>query len=352
MRNYIVMQSGRHNTTHILNHAFRSGLAALILALVLSGCSLRPEPRPLVADESPPTAVAPATQALPATQAPPATSVPEIAGGPALPSDLPSARVIKVVDGDTVDVLIDGREERVRLIGIDTPESVAPSRPVECYGREASTFTSQLLIGQSVLLEDDSSQANRDDFGRLLRYIWLLDGRMANYEIIAQGYGFEYTYDLPYRYQAEFRAAQNAARAAQAGLWAPETCNGESRPATEAAGPTPQPPPAATGAAFAGCGAAPDAASAPNSPIRIVDIDKEAEVVTLRNVSQEAVDLTGWILCSIRGAQIHMGIGGILNAGEEDSFPSTADENIWSNGSSDPGALYDAQGRLIAYWDD
>lgn len=343
MRHYIAMKSGRHNSMNAPNHV-RYGLAALMLALLLNGCSLRAEPRQQVADESPPTAVPPATQALPPTQ------VPEVSGGLTLPGDLPSARVINVVDGDTVDVLIDGREERVRLIGIDTPESVAPSRPVECYGREASTFTRQLLLGQSVLLEDDSSQANRDDFGRLLRYIWLLDGRMANYEIIAQGYGFEYTYNLPYLYQVEFRAAQNAARAAQAGLWAPETCNGESKPATDIAGVTPQPPVATD--TFAGCGVVPDAASAPNSPISIVDIDKEAEVVTLRNVSQEAVDLNGWIMCSIRGAQIHMGIGGVLNAGEEGSFPSTAAENIWSNGSSDPGALYDAQGRLIAYWDD
>jgi endonuclease YncB( thermonuclease family) len=152
-----------------------------------------------------------------------------IAGSQA--TDMVPARVVNIVDGDTVDVLIDGREERLRLIGIDTPETVAPQRPVECFGREASEQARALLEDQEVLLEADPSQDERDRYGRLLRYVWLPDGRLFNQEMVAQGYAFEYTYDLPYKYQAEFRLAQQTARQSELGLWSPTTCAGEQKPA-------------------------------------------------------------------------------------------------------------------------
>jgi micrococcal nuclease len=148
------------------------------------------------------------------------------AGDPTPPPGLPRARVTRVVDGDTIDVRLDGREERVRLIGINTPESVDPRRPVECFGQEASAYAKALLSGQTVALEADSSQADRDQYGRLLRYVWLDDGRLFNQVMIAEGYAYEYTYDLPYKYQALFRAAQQAAQAAGRGLWSPQTCAG------------------------------------------------------------------------------------------------------------------------------
>ncbi len=146
---------------------------------------------------------------------------------PPLPDNLTPARFARVVDGDTIIVRINGVQERVRLIGIDTPESADPRRPVQCFGREAAEHARQLLNGATtVWLEEDPSQDSRDRFGRLLRYVWLEDGRMINLEQIAQGFAYEYTYDVPYRYQAIFKAAEQEARAAQRGLWSPETCNG------------------------------------------------------------------------------------------------------------------------------
>jgi micrococcal nuclease len=204
-----------------------------------------------------------------------------------LPQGLERATVINVADGDTIEVSLNGQTERVRLIGVDTPETSHPSRPVECFGREASAFTREVLRGQTVLLEDDPTQDNRDRFNRLLRFVWLPDGRLVNYEIIAQGYGFEYTFRTPHRYQAQFKAAERAARQAQIGLWAPETCNGE-RIAADAITPiartTPTVAPEATPLppSFDGCRTEPNAALAPNLPVAIVAIDKRAEVVTLR----------------------------------------------------------------------
>lgn len=158
---------------------------------------------------------------------PMATEQTSLSDYPPLPDDLTRAQVVRVVDGDTIIVRIGRKEERVRLIGINTPESVDPRRPVECFGKEAASNARKLVDRQTVLLEDDPSQDSRDRFGRLLRYVWLEDGRMVNLEQIWQGYAYEYTYDEPYRYQAIFRAAEAEARNAQRGLWAPATCNGQ-----------------------------------------------------------------------------------------------------------------------------
>ncbi len=132
-----------------------------------------------------------------------------------------AASVVRVVDGDTVEVRLNGRIEKIRLIGLNTPESVDPRRPVECFGREASARAKALLPSSlRVELEPDLSQGNRDRYVRLLRYIWLPDGRNFAAVMIGEGYGFEYTYRLPYRYQERFRAAQRDAREHARGLWA------------------------------------------------------------------------------------------------------------------------------------
>jgi hypothetical protein len=120
----------------------------------------------------------------------------------------------------------------------------------------------------------------------------------------------------------------------------------EVREAGQGAPPASQPPPPT----FDGCRSVVDPASAPNVPIRITNIDKRAETVTLRNESAQAVTLDGWVMCSVRGAQQHP-ISGSINPGQTVIFPGTAG-NIWSNSESDPGALYDPQGRLVSYWPD
>ena len=133
--------------------------------------------------------------------------------------------VAKVIDGDTIDVLMDGKKVRVRLIGLDTPEIVDPRKPVQCFAREASDKAKQILSGQSVRLETDESQDTYDKYGRLLAYVYLSDGTNFNEYMIAEGYGHEYTYRLPYKYQSEFKAAEKEAREAKKGLWADGVCD-------------------------------------------------------------------------------------------------------------------------------
>lgn len=141
-------------------------------------------------------------------------------------------QVIKVVDGDTLDVSIEGFVERLRLIGIDTPETVDPRKPVQCFGLEASNKAKDILAGKLVELESDPTQGERDKYGRLLRYVRLPDGTNFNMFMISGGYAHEYTYSVPYRYQEEFREAEAAARASKAGLWADGACSDDTRGAT------------------------------------------------------------------------------------------------------------------------
>jgi micrococcal nuclease len=150
--------------------------------------------------------------------------------GTAAPSQ-PSSKsdlvpVVDVVDGDTLKVSLDGETQTIRLIGIDTPEVVDPRKPVQCFGEQASAKAKATLTGQMARLEIDPSQGNVDKYGRLLRYVYLADGTFFNEMMVAQGYAHEYTYDTPYKYQAEFKAAQAAAEKTQLGLWSPSTCNG------------------------------------------------------------------------------------------------------------------------------
>jgi len=132
--------------------------------------------------------------------------------------------VTKVVDGDTIDVLTETTTERVRLIGINTPEVVDPRKPVECFGREASAKAHELLENKKVYLAADETQDNRDKYKRLLRYAFREDGLFYNLEIIKQGYAYEYTYQIPYQYQTEFKAAQILARENKLGFWADDAC--------------------------------------------------------------------------------------------------------------------------------
>lgn len=135
-------------------------------------------------------------------------------------------KVVKVVDGDTFDVEIDGKIERLRLIGIDTPETVDPRKAVGCFGIEASNKAKELLSGQHVILESDPMQGERDRYGRLLRYAFLSDGTNFGLIMISQGFAHEYTYRFPYKYQTQFKQAELDARQNNIGLWSPDSCLG------------------------------------------------------------------------------------------------------------------------------
>jgi micrococcal nuclease len=129
--------------------------------------------------------------------------------------------------------------DTLRLIGMDTPETVDPRKPVQCFGREASARAHRLLDGARVRLSFDPTQGRRDKYGRTLAYVWLPDGRLYNRVMIADGYAHEYTYAVPYRYQARFVAAERSARAANRGLWSPTTCAGDtSTPSSTATPPS------------------------------------------------------------------------------------------------------------------
>jgi hypothetical protein len=127
---------------------------------------------------------------------------------------------------------------------------------------------------------------------------------------------------------------------------APQPAPQPPAPTTPAQPVAPQPPPPS----YNNCAADPNWGSAPNHPVSIVSIDKRSETVTLRNVGQETVSLDGWIMCSIKGNQQHP-VGGMLAPGEQRVF-SGPSGNIWNNSEEDDGALYNAQGQLISYWDD
>jgi micrococcal nuclease len=130
-----------------------------------------------------------------------------------------NASVAHVVDGDTVDLLVDGSRERVRLIGINTPETVDPDRPVQCYGPEAKAYTASLLpVGTPVLLERDVEP--RDDYGRLLGYVHrAADGVFVNLELVWQGYAEPLTIAPNTAHAGDFVAAARAAERAGRGLW-------------------------------------------------------------------------------------------------------------------------------------
>lgn len=123
------------------------------------------------------------------------------------------------VDGDTVDVSLGGVDERVRLIGIDTPESVARDRPVECFGPEAKVRLAELLPpGTAVRLERDVEA--RDRFGRLLAYVFRAeDGIHVNLLLVEEGYAEARRFEPNVARQAELDRAEDEARAAARGLW-------------------------------------------------------------------------------------------------------------------------------------
>jgi len=131
----------------------------------------------------------------------------------------PAARqVTRVVDGDTI---VLSPNDKVRLIGVDTPETVHPKKMVECYGKEAKEFTRSTVAGQKIRLVLDDANAGRrhkDRYGRTLGYVYLQDGRMLNAELVRRGFAHAYT-RFPFRYLVGFRRLEQEARARGAGLW-------------------------------------------------------------------------------------------------------------------------------------
>jgi micrococcal nuclease len=161
---------------------------------------------------------------------PPATPTPTPTRPAAATSPAPgvAARVARVVDGDTLKVTISGRTDTVRVIGLDTPESVKPGTPVECFALQASAEAKLLLpVGGAIRLQADPTQATRDRYGRLLAHVWLADATLFAERMIRGGFGIHDIYEgVPSIYASRLAAAEAAARGALRGLWSPTTCAG------------------------------------------------------------------------------------------------------------------------------
>lgn len=144
-----------------------------------------------------------------------------------------TATVLKVVDGDTIDIRDDNRGRlRIRVLGIDTPETKKPGYSVGCWGPEATQFAKDTLVGQRVALVLDPTQDRTDRYGRTLAYLVKGDGWDYSVEAARAGAALAYIYETPVQKHAEIAAAEQEARAASRGLWGPPCFgNTESVPA-------------------------------------------------------------------------------------------------------------------------
>lgn len=159
---------------------------------------------------------------------PSASLIPTLKPSPTT-SEKIEATFLRVVDGDTLEVSVNGKRETVRIIGIDTPEVVDPRKTVECFGKEASDIAKKYfeVTDKKIWLEADVTQGNRDKYQRLLRYIFTDDDSIDFGKfMISLGYASEYTYSTPYKYQAIYKQAEREARDGQKGLWANNACVG------------------------------------------------------------------------------------------------------------------------------
>jgi micrococcal nuclease len=201
----------------------KSGWPAVLIALLLlaaCGSETPLQPTAGTATATPTATPTPVLRATPtATPSATASPMPLTAEPTAAPSPTEGrtlAQVARVIDGDTIAVLVNGLEYRARYIGIDTPETVDPRLPVECYGREASQRNHELVEGRTVELEKDISET--DQYDRLLRYVWV-DGEMVNATLVREGYAVAVTYPPDVKYQELFLELQRQARAEGRGLW-------------------------------------------------------------------------------------------------------------------------------------
>ncbi|KAB8139331.1 nuclease [Gracilibacillus oryzae] len=130
---------------------------------------------------------------------------------------LETAEVLRVIDGDTVKVRYKGKEETVRLLLVDTPETKHPDLPVQPFGPEASAFAEKTLDGKDIQLEFDGPR--KDHYGRLLAYVWV-DGVNFNELLVKEGYArYAYIIDPPYVYQDEMEKVEEAAKSEMQGIW-------------------------------------------------------------------------------------------------------------------------------------
>ena len=255
---------------------------------------------------------------------------------PPQPEAFAEAQVVRVIDGDTIEVNFAGKPYKVRYIGIDTPETVHPTKGEEPYGKEACAKNKELVEGKIVRLEKDVSET--DKYGRLLRYVWVGD-LLINAELVRLGYAQVATYPPDVKYQDLFLQLQREAREAGRGLWAATT-----KPA-----PTPTP--------VAG------------SDVQITYIFYDGvvprvesdEYVAIKNLGDTPQDLAGWVLKDIsEGYPSFTFPSYVLASGqsirvytneihpEYGGFSFDYGKAIWNNSDPDTAVLYNAQGQEVS----
>lgn len=256
------------------------------------------------------------------------------------PSEI-QAQVIRVIDGDTIEVNIDGQIYKLRYIGIDTPETVHPTRGEEPCGKEASDKNRELVEGKVVRLEKDISET--DKYGRLLRYVYVGD-IFINAELVKLGYAQVATYPPDVKYQDLFLQLQREAREAGRGCW------GFEEETTEPI-PTPSPTPS----------------ESVNVKITKIFYDglvkrvESDEYVEIKNLGSESIDLAGWRLVDIdEGYPTFTFLSYILEPGqsvrvytneihpEYGGFSFGSGKAVWNNSSPDTAVLYNAQGQEVS----
>ncbi len=127
-------------------------------------------------------------------------------------------KVSRVIDGDTIEVIIGNKYERVRLLGINTPEVDSSYTKEECYGPEASAYLKKILENKYVSLKSDEQNDNRDKYNRLLRYVFMQDGTFVEEELIKNGYAYNYPY-FPFEFMEQFSDWEKQAKENRIGLW-------------------------------------------------------------------------------------------------------------------------------------
>ncbi len=141
-----------------------------------------------------------------------------------------NATVVRAVDGDTLVVTLDAEpgEWKIRLLGINTPETVDPRKPVECFGKEASHKMHGMVDGQRIRLEGDPQADEQDKYGRLLRNVFLSDGTDVNALMVREGFAYAYlSFPLNRQRKVQLRDLQAQAQASSTGLWSPSACSGK-----------------------------------------------------------------------------------------------------------------------------
>lgn len=240
------------------------------------------------------------------------------------------ATVSRVLDGDTVEVTLDnGTVEKVRLIGIDTPESVHPdAEKNSAEGIAASEFTKEKLLGKSVSLELDVGE--RDQYGRLLAYLYTSDGLMYNAYLAVEGLANQMTYQPNVRWVDLFKVLVDDARSFDRGLWAFDGTDGLSVTGTK-------------------------------GKVVILKVDYAEEIVTVKNEDKVDVNMSGWRLVSVKGNQVfNFPDGFVLKAGATVLITSGTGAvdgtgqlkwttaNVHNNDEEDPAELYNAASEKVS----